>query len=172
VYGHDDVLLIVKTVTEPPPDEATRWTMGALARPLNEHRVGISPSQVWRLCRALDLKPWQTESWTQIATANPAATGKTLAARAATASSPTSSMERVTRAAISTPRFGAKLASRAVHDAGREKDLNDAQARLGEGLGEVRGRSRPRRAQFIGKIRSSEANPVDPSRSRGGPTEF
>src|SRR5919206_4388101 len=28
VYGHDDVLLLVKTVTEPPPDDATRWTMG------------------------------------------------------------------------------------------------------------------------------------------------
>jgi len=63
VYGHDDVLLMVKTVTEPPPDQATRWTMEALARRLNEYGVGISPSQVWRLCRALDLKPWQTESW-------------------------------------------------------------------------------------------------------------
>jgi len=63
VYGHDDVLLMVKTVTEPPPDEATRWTMEALARRLNEQGVGISASQVWRLCRALDLKPWQTESW-------------------------------------------------------------------------------------------------------------
>src|SRR2546428_18504 len=63
VYGHDDVVLMVKTVTEPPPDEATRWTMEALARRLNEHGVGISASQVWRLCRSLDLKPWQTESW-------------------------------------------------------------------------------------------------------------
>src|ERR1051325_6933794 len=25
-YGHDDVLLLVKTVTEDPPEEATRWT--------------------------------------------------------------------------------------------------------------------------------------------------
>lgn len=63
VYGHDDVLLMVKTVTEPPPDDSTRWTMEALARRLNEHGVGISASQVWRLCKALDLKPWQTESW-------------------------------------------------------------------------------------------------------------
>lgn len=63
VYGHDDVLLMVKTVTEPPPDEATRWTMEALARRLNERGIGISASQVWRLCKALDLKPWQTESW-------------------------------------------------------------------------------------------------------------
>lgn len=63
VYGHDDVLLLVKTVTEPPPDEATRWTMEAIARRLNERGVGISASQVWRICRSLDLKPWQTESW-------------------------------------------------------------------------------------------------------------
>src|SRR5919106_6245268 len=63
VYGHDDVLLLVKTVTEPPPDQATRWTMEAIARRLNEHGVAISASQVWRICRSLDLKPWQTESW-------------------------------------------------------------------------------------------------------------
>ena len=63
VYGHDDVLLLVKTVTEPPPDDATRWTMEAIAARLNEHGVAISASQVWRICRSLDLKPWQTESW-------------------------------------------------------------------------------------------------------------
>ena len=62
-YGHDDVLLMVGTVvTDSPPDNATRWTMEALARRLNDHGVPISASQVWRLCRALDLKPWQTES--------------------------------------------------------------------------------------------------------------
>ncbi len=32
VYGHDDVLLLVKLVTEAPPDETTRWTMEALAQ--------------------------------------------------------------------------------------------------------------------------------------------
>jgi len=63
VYDHDDVLLLVKTVTEPPPDEATRWTMETLSRRMNEHGVAISASQVWRICRSLDLKPWQTESW-------------------------------------------------------------------------------------------------------------
>ena len=63
VYGHDDVLLLVKTVTEPPPNAATRWTMDAIAGRLNEHGVAISASQVWRICRSLDLKPWQTESW-------------------------------------------------------------------------------------------------------------
>ncbi len=63
VYDHDDVLLLVKTVTEPPPDGATRWTMEALAETMADHGVPISASQVWRICRALDLKPWQVESW-------------------------------------------------------------------------------------------------------------
>jgi len=63
VYDHDDVLLLVKTVTEPPPEEMTRWTMDAIARRLSEHGVAISASQVWRICKSLDLKPWQTESW-------------------------------------------------------------------------------------------------------------
>ena len=63
MYDHDDVLLLVKTVTEPPPDGATRWTMEAIAGRMSEHGVPISASQVWRICRALDLKPWQTESW-------------------------------------------------------------------------------------------------------------
>jgi transposase len=63
VYHHDDVLLLVKTVTEPPPNGATRWTMEALAAAMNAHGVAISASQVWRICNALDLKPWQVESW-------------------------------------------------------------------------------------------------------------
>jgi len=63
VYGHDDVLLLVKLVTEPPPDNATRWTMEALAEAMGTHGVPISASQAWRICRSLDLKPWQVESW-------------------------------------------------------------------------------------------------------------
>ena len=63
VYDHDDVLLLVKTVTEPPPDGASRWTMEALAEAMAAHGVAISASQAWRICRALDLKPWQVESW-------------------------------------------------------------------------------------------------------------
>ena len=51
VYDHDDVLLFVKTVTEPPPDGATRWTMEALAEAMAAHGVPISASQVWRICR-------------------------------------------------------------------------------------------------------------------------
>ena len=68
VYGHDDVLLLVKTVTEPPPGPATRWTMDALAAAMAAHGVPMSASQCWRICRALDLKPWQVESVTQAAT--------------------------------------------------------------------------------------------------------
>lgn len=63
IYGHDDVLLLVKTVTEDPPDEATRWTMEALAGRMAEQGVPISASQAWRVFRALDLKPWQVQSW-------------------------------------------------------------------------------------------------------------
>jgi transposase len=63
VYGHDDVLLLVKLVTEEPPGAATRWSMEALADAMAAHGVGISASQCWRICRALDLKPWQVESW-------------------------------------------------------------------------------------------------------------
>jgi transposase len=63
VYGHDDVLLMVKLVTEDPPDSSSRWTMDALAEAMAAHGVPISASQCWRICKALDLKPWQVESW-------------------------------------------------------------------------------------------------------------
>lgn len=63
VYDHDDVLLLVKLVTEPPADCATRWTMEALAQAMAAHGVHISASQCWRICAALDLKPWQVQSW-------------------------------------------------------------------------------------------------------------
>lgn len=57
VFLHDDVLLLVKTVTEDPTDEATRWTMAALAERMADKGVAISASQELRICRALDLKP-------------------------------------------------------------------------------------------------------------------
>lgn len=63
VYDHDDVLLLVKLVTEDPPEGTTRWTMDALAARMAEHGVPISASQIWRICKALDLKPWQVQSW-------------------------------------------------------------------------------------------------------------
>jgi transposase len=62
VYDHDDVLLLVKLVTGEPPGGATRWSMEALAERMAAHGVPISASQCWRICSALDLKPWQVQS--------------------------------------------------------------------------------------------------------------
>jgi len=63
VYTHDDVIRLVSLITEVPPDGATRWTMEALAERMRDYDCAISASQVWRICQALDLKPWQTQSW-------------------------------------------------------------------------------------------------------------
>lgn len=62
-YNHDDVLLLVKLVTESPPDSSTRWSMRSLAKAMNDNGIPISASQCWRICKALDLKPWQVQSW-------------------------------------------------------------------------------------------------------------
>jgi transposase len=62
VYGHDARLKIVKTICEQAPEPASRWTMDAVAKALSDD-VGISASQVWRICDRLDLKPWQVRSW-------------------------------------------------------------------------------------------------------------
>lgn len=62
VYDGHDRLKIVKTITETPPGTASRWTMDAVARRLADD-VGISASQVWRICVGLELKPWQVRSW-------------------------------------------------------------------------------------------------------------
>jgi len=59
IYDHDDVLLLVKLVTEDPPAGTARWTMESLATAMADHGVPISASQAWRICKALDLKPWQ-----------------------------------------------------------------------------------------------------------------
>ena len=61
-YGHDDRLKIVKTICDTPPEPASRWTMDAVSKALADE-VGISASQIWRICRGLDLKPWQVRSW-------------------------------------------------------------------------------------------------------------
>ncbi len=63
VSDHDDVQLLVKLVTEEPPDGTTRWTMEAPARQKAAHGVPISASQCWRICSALDLKPSQAQVW-------------------------------------------------------------------------------------------------------------
>ncbi|MPZ91073.1 MAG: IS630 family transposase [Actinobacteria bacterium] len=62
VYGHDDRLKIVKTICDEPPAPASRWTMDAVAKSLADD-VGISASQIYRICVSLDLKPWQVRSW-------------------------------------------------------------------------------------------------------------
>lgn len=62
IYGHDQRLQIVKTVTEELPDPGSHWTVRAVADNLNQD-VGISASQVWRILSEMDLKPWQTRSW-------------------------------------------------------------------------------------------------------------
>jgi transposase len=62
VYDHEARLKIVKTICEQPPAPASRWTMDAVAKALGDE-VGISASQVWRICDGLDLKPWQVRSW-------------------------------------------------------------------------------------------------------------
>lgn len=62
VYGHDDRLRIVRTVTEELPGPDSHWTVRAVADELAED-LGISASQVWRILSDMDLKPWQTRSW-------------------------------------------------------------------------------------------------------------
>lgn len=64
IYDHDDVLKMVHLVTTVAPDERTLWTCELIAQQMAaQHRVAISASQVWRIFDALDLKPWQTQSW-------------------------------------------------------------------------------------------------------------
>ena len=29
----------------------------------DDHGIGISESQVWRICKAMKIKPWQVRSW-------------------------------------------------------------------------------------------------------------
>jgi transposase len=62
VYGHDDRLKIIKTICDTPPEPASRWTMDAVSKALADD-VGISASQIYRICCSLDLKPWQVRSW-------------------------------------------------------------------------------------------------------------
>lgn len=61
-YGPHDRLRLVKTLTEVPPAPKSRWTMADVARH-HDTDIGISASQVWRICISLELKPWQVRSW-------------------------------------------------------------------------------------------------------------
>jgi transposase len=61
VYGHDERLRIVATVTEEPPDPASHWSHGQLAQALSD--IGISASQIGRILADLDIKPHRVRSW-------------------------------------------------------------------------------------------------------------
>ncbi|MGH2695088.1 MAG: IS630 family transposase [Actinomycetota bacterium] len=62
VYGHDDRLKIVATVTTVPPDPASHWSHSQLADVL-EDEVGISASQIGRILAELDIKPHLVQGW-------------------------------------------------------------------------------------------------------------
>jgi transposase len=61
VYGHDQRLRIVATVTRQPPDPASHWSHSQLAKELAD--MGISASQIGRILADLDIKPHRVRSW-------------------------------------------------------------------------------------------------------------
>jgi transposase len=61
VYGHDQRLRIVATVTQQPPDPASHWTHSQLAKELAD--LGISASQIGRILADLDIKPHRVRGW-------------------------------------------------------------------------------------------------------------
>jgi transposase len=61
VYGHDERLRVVATVTEAPPDPAGHWTHQAIADRLAE--TGISADTVGAILKDLDLKPHLVRGW-------------------------------------------------------------------------------------------------------------
>ena len=62
VYGIEDQLLIVATVTGQTPETDSHWTHRALAEHLAEP-LGISTSQIGRILASLDLKPHRVRGW-------------------------------------------------------------------------------------------------------------
>jgi transposase len=61
VYGHDERLRVVATVTETPPDPAGHWTHQAIADRLSD--TGISADTVGTILKDLDLKPHLVRGW-------------------------------------------------------------------------------------------------------------
>ena len=61
VYGHDQRLPILATVTQQPPDPASHWSHSQLADALSD--LGISASQIGRILADLDLKPHRVRGW-------------------------------------------------------------------------------------------------------------
>ncbi|MEO7193488.1 MAG: IS630 family transposase [Pseudonocardiaceae bacterium] len=62
VYGIEDQLLIVATVTQQTPQVDSHWTHRALAEHLAEP-VGVCASQIGRILASLDLKPHRVRGW-------------------------------------------------------------------------------------------------------------
>jgi transposase len=61
VYGHDQRLRIVATLTQTPPDPASHWSHSQLAKALAD--IGISASQIGRILADLDIKPHRVRGW-------------------------------------------------------------------------------------------------------------
>jgi transposase len=61
VYGHDQRLRIVATVTQQPPGPASHWSHSQLAKALAD--IGISASQIGRILADLDIKPHRVRGW-------------------------------------------------------------------------------------------------------------
>ncbi|MEA2567173.1 MAG: hypothetical protein QOD49_2350 [Actinomycetota bacterium] len=62
IYGPEERLRLVATVTSEPPDPASHWSHSQLADTLSEE-VGISASQIGRILAAMDLKPHRVRYW-------------------------------------------------------------------------------------------------------------
>jgi transposase len=62
VYGIEDQLLIVATVTGQPPEVDAQWTHRGVAESLHE-LVGISASQIGRILASFDVKPHRVRGW-------------------------------------------------------------------------------------------------------------
>lgn len=61
LYGHDDRVKIVATVTSTKPDHASQWSYSLLANELAD--MGISASQIGRILADLDIKPHPVRFW-------------------------------------------------------------------------------------------------------------
>jgi transposase len=62
VYGIEDQLLIVATVTQQTPETDSHWTHRALEEHLRKP-LGICASQIGRILASLDLKPHRVRGW-------------------------------------------------------------------------------------------------------------
>ena len=62
IYGPEDRLRLVATITSEPPDPASHWSHSQLATTLAGD-VGISASQIGRILASMDLKPHRVRYW-------------------------------------------------------------------------------------------------------------